>query len=232
MNQEVTVDSIRKAFPRKLQDKVDQEFVDQLNLIMKDDLIRDAFKENIHSYSHVMLEGRFTTKQYIDAVKYCTFKLLGSNNFEAYSKAFPDRLKRLMDENTEMKVIHNYVSAFNKSKLVNKILENAMIPVYVLNADIFQKAINVQADLMHNAKSEKVRSDAANSLLTHLKQPEVQKVQIDYGIKNDSVIEDLRKTTLELAAQQKRLIEAGHASAQDIASSKIIEGEVIEDGDE
>lgn len=36
---------------------------------------------------------------------------------------------------------------------------------------IYQKAINVQADLMSNANSEMVRMQAANSILTHLAKP-------------------------------------------------------------
>ena len=95
------------------------------------------------------------------------------------------------------------------------------MPSYVLNQDLYQKALNVQAELMITAKSEKVRSDAANSLLTHLKMPETQKVELDIGVKEDGSIAALRATTLELARQQRLMVEAGALNAQQVAHSKL-----------
>ena len=63
------------------------------------------------------------------------------------------------------------MTSYNKNKLVNLILEQSMIPSWVLNQDMYQKALNVQCELMLTANSEKV-SDAANSILTHLKPPQ------------------------------------------------------------
>jgi hypothetical protein len=105
---------------------------------------------------------------------------------------------------------------------VNLIFEQTMIPSYVLNQDLYQKALNVQAELMVSAHSEKVRSDAANSLLTHLKMPETIKVELDIGVKEDGVIGQLRASTLELARQQRMMIEAGAMNAQETAHSKLV----------
>lgn len=102
-----------------------------------------------------------------------------------------------------------------------------MIPSWIINQDLYQKAINVQADLMLNAQSEKVRSDAANSLLIHLKPPEVKKVELDIGMKNNDDIEELRTITAELASQQRRLIEAGVIDVKQVAETRLI-GKVVE----
>jgi len=75
---------------------------------------------------------------------------------------------------------------------------------------------------MLSARSEKVRSDAANSLLTHLKQPEAQKIELDIGVKEDSSINALRASTMELVAQQKMMLKAGAMHAQEVAHSKLI----------
>ena len=108
-------------------------------------------------------------------------------------------------------------------------MEQTLIPSYVLNQDLYQKALNVQAELMVSAKSEKVRSDAANSLLTHLKMPETQKVELEIGVKEDSAINALRATTMELARQQRMMLEAGAMNAQEVAHSRlVIEGEAKE----
>jgi hypothetical protein len=98
----------------------------------------------------------------------------------------------------------------------------------VLNQDLYQKALNVQAELMVTAKSEKVRSDAANSLLTHLKMPETQKVELDVKVREDGSISQLRQATLELARAQRLAMEAGQATAEEIAHSRVIPAEVVD----
>jgi hypothetical protein len=121
----------------------------------------------------------------------------------------------------QAKDIASYVTAYNKSKLVNLIFEQTLIPSYVLNQDLYQRALNVQADLMVNSGSDKVRCDAANSLLTHLKMPETQKVELEIGVKEDSSISQLRQATLELARAQRLAMEAGQMNAQEVAHTKI-----------
>ena len=105
---------------------------------------------------------------------------------------------------------------------MNKIWEQTLIPTHVLNADIFQKAINTQAYLMNNANSEKVRTDAANSLLNHLKKPEASKIQLDISYKEDKTLEDLRASTQALVDIQRRMLEEKVVDAKYVAESVII----------
>ena len=225
---EITQDQLVKVVPANIRNRINQELIDTINNIEGNEIFKESFRDNLLGYTSVMKDGRFKIQSYIDAVQYVSHKLLGCSNIQAYTKTFPDRFQRFVDEGTTDKDIASYVSAYNKNQLVNKILEQTLVPTHVLNADIYQKAINTQAELMMTANSEKVRSDAANSLLTHLKPPETTKIELDVGIKNDSLIDDLRKTTMELAAQQKQLIEKGILNTKEIAESKIIEGEIIE----
>ena len=75
---------------------------------------------------------------------------------------------------------------------------------------MFQDALNVQHALMNNEEiSPKVRSDAANSILTHLKPPEDKNIEIDVGVNQGSVIEDYQKAMVMMVRKQKELIEAG-----------------------
>ena len=148
---------------------------------------------------------------------------MGASNIEAYTKTFPDKYQRFIQQGVSSKDIASYVTAYNKSKLVNLIFEQTLIPSYVLNQDLYQKALNVQAELMlDTCISPKVRSDAANSLLTHLKMPETQKVELDLNVKEDGSIAALRATTLELARQQRLMVEAGAMNAQEVAHGKLI----------
>jgi hypothetical protein len=121
----------------------------------------------------------------------------------------------------------SFSSAYNKTKLVTVVTEQTLIPTHILNADLFQEAINTQAELMRSANSEKVRSDAANSLMVQLRPPENKKIELDIGIKESTTISELRETTRLLAEEQSRIISAGLVSALDIANSKVIEGEVV-----
>ena len=218
----LTVDQFRQALPDKVKKSVSQELIDQINTTLAEPELFEAYRDNLLSYSKVMADGRFKVDQYISAVKYVSHKLMGSTNIDAYSKTFPDKIQRFVTQGVASKDIASYVTAYNKSKLVNLIFEQTLIPTYVLNQDLFQRALNVQADLMTNANSEKVRCDAANSLLSHLKMPETQKVELDISVKEDSAIAALRETTLALARQQRMMLEAGAMNAQEVAHSRLI----------
>ena len=218
----MTLDQFKLALPEKVKRSVNQELVDQINTTLSDPELYEAYRDNLLSYTKVMADGRFKVTSYIDAVRYVSHKLMGCTNIEAYTKTFPDKYKRFVAQGVQAKDIASYVTAYNKSKLVNLIFEQTLIPSYVLNQDLYQKALNVQAELMVSANSEKVRCDAANSLLTHLKMPEVQKVELDIGMKEDGSIAALRATTLELARQQRLMVESGAMNAQQVAHGKLV----------
>lgn len=225
----LTAEQFKQVLPDKVKKSVSQELIDQINNTLSEPEMYEAYRDNLLSYSKVMADGRFKIDQYISAVKYVSHKLMGATNIEAYSKTFPDKMQRFAAQGVSAKDIASYVTAYNKSKLVNLIFEQTLIPSYVLNQDLYQKALNVQAELMVSANSEKVRCDAANSLLTHLKMPETQKVELEIGVKEDSAIAALRATTMELARQQRLMLEAGAMNVQEVAHSRlVIEGEARE----
>ena len=225
----LTVDQFKTALPDKVKKSVNQELIDQINKTLSEPEMYEAYRDNLMSYTKVMADGRFKIQNYVDAVKYVSHKLMGCSNIEAYTKTFPDKYQNFLAQGVVAKDIASYVTAYNKSKLVNLIFEQTLIPSYVLNQDLYQKALNVQAELMVTANSEKVRCDAANSLLTHLKMPETQKVELEIGVKEDSSIAALRATTLELARQQRLMVESGAMNAQEVAHGRlIIEGEARE----
>ena len=225
----LTIEQFKSALPDKVRKTVNQELIDQINTTLNEPELYESYRDNLVSYTSVMADGKFKISSYIEAVKYVSHKLMGCTNIDAYTKTFPAKYARFIAQGVSAKDIASYVTAYNKNKLVNLIFEQTLIPSYVLNQDLYQKALNVQADLMMNAKSEKVRCDSANSLLTHLKMPETQKVELEIGVKEDSTIAALRATTMELAKQQRLMVESGAMNAQDIAHGKlIIEGEAME----
>lgn len=225
----LTEDQFKKALPDKVRKSVDIGVMNQINSLLSDPHLCEIYRDNLLSYTRVMADGKYKIDSYINAVKYVTHKLMGCTNTDAYSKTFPDRMARFKADNVSSKDIASYISAYHKSKLVEAIMTQAITPLWVLNQDLNQKALNVLADLMLTAKSEKVRSDSASSLLTHLKMPETQKVELDIGFKEDSSIQALRASTLELVAQQRAMLKAGAMNASDVAQTKLlIEGEAEE----
>ena len=218
----LTLETFRTALPDKVKKTINQELMDNINKTLSDPDMFETYRENLLSYASVMADGRFKMESYVSAVKYVSHKLMGASNIAAYIKTFPDKYQDFINRGIETKDIASYVTAYNKSKLVNLIMEQTLIPSYVLNQDLYQKALNVQAELMLTAKSEKVRSDAANSLLTQLKMPEVNKVQLDVNVKEDGSIAALRESTLELVRQQKLMVQAGAMNAQEVAHSKLV----------
>ncbi len=233
----LTTDQFTRVLPKKLKGQVNTALIDEINTTISDPILMEAYRDNLLSYTSVLNDGKFKIQDYLSAVRYVSCKLFGASNVEAYTKAFPDRYARFMLNQTSQKDIASYVSAYNKTKLVNLIMAQTLIPTHVLNADLYQKAINTQAELMIGASSEKVRTDAANSLLTHLKPPEAAKVELDITVKEDSAIADLRASTEALVQAQHAAISNGTQSAKSVAHSKlsiapseddVIDAEVVE----
>jgi len=222
MSNQLTVEQLQTAMPTQIKTKVTEELVNTFNNMAMDDEFRENYRSNLISYTSVMQDGKFTMEQYLNAVRYVSFKLMGDTNIKAYMRTFPTKYTNFKSKGVKDKDIASYVTAYNKSKLVNLIYEQSIIPTHVLNQDMFQKALNTQVDLMMNAKSEKVRSDAANSLLTHLKPPEKKKLEIEVSQVESSVIDDLRNATQEHARVLKQNIAAGAISVRDVAQGDLV----------
>tara|TARA_R110002020_G_C16157733_1_gene763141 strand:+ start:434 stop:1129 length:696 start_codon:yes stop_codon:yes gene_type:complete len=222
MSTQLTLEQLQTAMPTQIKGKVTQDLVNTFNSMTMDDEFREHYRNNLISYTSVMQDGKFTMEQYLNAVRYVSFKLMGDTNIKSYMRTFPTKYSGFKAKGVKDKDIASYVTAYNKSKLVNLIYEQSIIPTHVLNADMFQEALNVQADLMINANSEKVRSDAANSLLTHLKPPEKKKLEIEVSQVESSVIDDLRLATQEHAKVLKQNIAAGAMSVRDAAQGDLV----------
>lgn len=223
----ITTEILKHSLPDKFKNSVNDELLNNINNTLSDPDLYETYRDNFLSYMSVLNDGRYKITDYLNAVKYCTQRLMGKSQIDSYIVTFPDRYNTMIQNGKSSKDISSIVTVYNKSKLVNAIMEQSLIPSYILNQDLYQKAINVQAELMNTATSEKVRSDAANSLLTHLKPPETKKVELDIGLKQGSEVDSLRSIIAELAGERKRMIEAGVVSVKETAEAKLV-GQVIE----
>ncbi len=226
----LTKEQFLRVLPKKFSKTVSDDMINNINGLLVDPNLRENFRDNLLSYTGVMKDGRYKLTDYVSAVKYVSHRLLGTSRIESYTKTFPDRFQRMLDDNMTTKQISSFSSAYDKTALVTKITEQTLVPTYIINQDMYQRAINKQASIMDNEDASfKVQSEAANSLLTHLKMPETTKIELDINLKEDSAISELRATTLELVKQQKLMAESGAMTIKEIAHSKIlIEGTVVE----
>lgn len=227
-NDLMTLDELNAIMPKKVTGNAGVALLDEVNRAITDPHFYKEYRDNLVSYTSVLQEGRFKAEDYLAAVKYVTYRLMGKSGFESYIKTFPARYKQMIDNNTPTNTISAYASMYKNNKLVNLVYAQTMIPIYVLNMDLRQEALNTQAELMRSANSEKVRSDAAANILLHLKPPEVTKIELDVGVKGDSTLDSLREATAALVAQQRLQLNAGMVSAKQVAESQIIQGECVE----
>lgn len=217
----LTQEQVQNLVPKKQRDLVSEELIDKINSVAADPLVADQFKENFITYSSVMQSGKYSIEEYKNAVHFATHKLLQSKDIDAYAKVFPDRFQRLIDKGLDRSSISPYASAYKNSKLVVAILEQTLVPTYIVNAPLYQEALNVQADLMLNARSEMVRSTAASALLAALKQPEAAKLEVDINLKKDSIVDDYERVMREFAAKKVEAIKQG-GDVKEIANYDIV----------
>ncbi|WP_347220222.1 hypothetical protein [Chryseobacterium sp.] len=214
--------TFQSCLPEKMRKSINQELVDRVNATLSNPEEFEQYRNNLISYTSVMQDGKFKIEQYLDAVQYVSHKLRGATNIEAYMKTFPDKYKQFVLAGVAAKDIASYVTAYNKGKLVNLIMEQTLVPVHVLNMDMYQKALNAQFELGMSAQSEKVRSDALNSVLQQLRPPEVKKAELAITVKESDAIKSLKELTLGLAEQQRQAIASGLTTAKETAHQKLI----------
>lgn len=216
----LTKEMLHGAVPdKRFRKYITDDLVDVINA-EPDSELRRVFRDNALCYASVLAKGAHGLASYIHAVKFVSLKLLGDKNSTAYSKVFPDRYHKLAASGKSPSYIASFADNYNKNVLVTKIMEQTLVPTYVLNQNIYQDAINVQANLMATARSETVRQKAAESLMNNLLPPAAAKVELDIT-SSDNTVAELNETVQMLAAQQLKMIMNGQATAAQIAASDV-----------
>ena len=223
MSTPVTKELVARALPGNLKSAATDELADLINQISTDPLVAEQIRDNFLSYTSVLKEGKYKVEDYLNAVAYCSYKLMGDSNQDAYFKTFPQRYANLMAAGRTPKEISSYVSAYAKGQLVNKIMEQTLVPSWVLNQHMYQAALNTQFNLMSDdGVSAKVRSDAADSLLSHLSKPKEAGPLINIDLAESSGMNELKDAMKKMAEQQQQLIHAGMAT-KEIAAQDIVD---------
>ena len=220
--------AVKKLLPKSHRTMLTQDFLDRVEASVSDSKIADTFKDNFITYLSVLKTGKYSMEQYISAVKYISFKLLGYTNIDAYAATFPDRYQRLIDEGQQQ--IDAYVAMYNSNKLVVQIYEQTMVPTYVLNAPLHQEALSKLAEMIRDPCIKGMtKVKACETILQYTKAPEVVKGELTIGIEQQDTIEELREATEALANTFKATLERNVKSLKEVAEAQIIDAEVVED---
>lgn len=223
MSTPITKELVARALPGNLKSAATDQLADMINQISADPLIAEQIRDNFLSYTSVLKDGKYKVEDYLNAVAYCSYKLMGDSNQDAYFKTFPQRYANLVAAGRTPKEISAYVAAYAKGQLVNKIMEQTLVPSWVLNQHMYQAALNTQFKIMTDDDvSPKVRSDAADSLLTHLAKPKEAGPLINIDMGETSGMNEIKDALARMAQQQQALINAG-ASTKEIAAQDIVD---------
>lgn len=226
------IDVLKRVLPKEIANTLSPTVQQQIQDMLDDPDNCEIYRDNLIGYTQVLKEGRFKIQDYINAVKYVSFKHMGCTNIDSYIKTFPDRYKRLLNQGSSDKDISAYVAGYHSTKLVKTILDQSMMPLHMSHMDTFLKAVKTQAELMVTAASDKVRCDAADSIMRHLKPPEESKIKMDIGVTSNPILDQLAEATTALVNNQKRALAEGSVTLKDIGRSNIIPGEYDEVDDD
>lgn len=241
MSNELTLATIQSQLTKTQKLLVSEETVDEINKLATDPEYGAEFLQSYLDHLNVLADApRNNHVQYLHAIKFFSLVEAGNSLTDAYVKVFPERFARREEGNPNKnpdevrQLLRGEASRYNASRLVNEIRKVATIPVQLIHRHLLHEAILVNAQLMLTARSEMVKQKAADTLIRELKPSEDSVLQIKVDDNTTSVIEELRKATQELAAEQHEAIMAG-VPIKKISSAKIfteeeeiIEGEAVE----
>ena len=230
LNNTLTIEKLRASVPRSFRDNITDDFVLKLEESMKDPSIGNIMKENFITYSKVLEEfnGSIKIWDYVYAIKFISYKLLGYTITEAYTRVFPNRVEKFIKEGEDQNIA-KFARAYNKTKLVNKIYQQTMVPSYVLNAPLFQEALDTLADMIRNDDVRGMaKVKACEAILNYTKPPEVTKAEVEVKINRDSTIDELRDIAERFSRDMQNAISSGKMTAEEAIESDIINVDYVE----
>ena len=213
----ITLEELKERFPAK-KNTINEETVKLINDAMNDPQFSgEEFINTMLDYQNVLATSSASFKEYVNAIKFCAY--LESTDFnitEAYKLArasdefVRERMFAPTDSNEYRELTHR-ASTHHKSPLVRKILTQSDMPLHLMFQGARYRAVAVLAREMTDAEYSKDRIAAADKLLTHVKPPENQKIELDIGMTSEakSVTASLMDQLAVMATQQRRLLEAG-----------------------
>ena len=223
-----THESLQSALPVNV--PITDEMLDNINNIMLNPDIAEAFRENLIGFASVLATPNASFSSYINAVKFNSFVIMDYTYRKAWEFTFPDRYKELVAQGATQKDIAAHVASYRRGKMVTKVAEQALVPSYIYNQVFFQEAINTQVSIMRDEDVlPRDRIAAAESVLKYTQVPDsMLGNKAELQEKGLSIIDKLASSMNQLVSMQQDLIENKKLTVLNVAKSKIYEGEFHE----
>jgi hypothetical protein len=216
----ITLEALKSVTVKSQRSMITQDLVDKLNQWGTDPKLMESYGENVLSYINVLKEGKFKITDYMNAVRFVSYKMMGYTDIDAYIITFPDRYERLLADGVPREDMSPYVSAYKKNALVVKIFEQTVIPINVLNNHMAQDSLNELMKIGLHGRSEMARVAALSKVLDKTDAPDVKKMQLDMNVNTGDAIADLRTMLSEAANEQLEYIEKGRVDLKTLGALK------------
>jgi len=230
MERRISKEELQKSMPENKRKFVNDEMVDMINEINNSlEFHPGEFVQNFMTFTNVLMGTRYSVKQYVDAVKFCTYMLSGMTQIDAYKMTFPDIIERRRISGLSDKTNESAASNYNQNQIVRKILAQSQIPTRLIYGHAKAQAVEVLISKMTDPTAgHRINMESADKLLAHLKDPEENKFTFEHAVTEEAkdTIQQLREAVGMMSNAQSEKINAGLMSVKDIAESKIIEAEI------
>lgn len=185
----------------------------------------DFLRENLVAHKHIIKGTTYSVKEYINATRFATLVNAGASDIDAFQAIFPDRYKNLTAKGKSSTNISSGIRSYKRSRLVQKVLEQIRVPIYLLMSD---KRVDALLTLHEIMRDEDVHSRdrvaAATALATQLAPPKeaLHKVEITDN-RSENVIDALERRLSKYATQQQNSIRANESNIVNIGQTKLLE---------
>lgn len=220
-------EQLKRFLPKNKQHLATDNIVKLLQDPLDSSNIQEFIVENFISYTDLLKDSSaFGLKEYLNAIRFASHRMLGDTWLDCYKKTFPDRYDAHLAEGKSLDALRARADGFSRTKLVQSILSRGYIAPYILNQPLFQQALNTAANIMLDEDASAIaRVQAAKTVLEYTKAPEVQKLQMDIGIKASDELVQLEETMNKFANVIYEGIQSGKISSKEAIESKIIDME-------
>jgi len=137
-----------------------QLLVDRINSIIDTDENGEFFEQSLLDYSSLIKNTRYTVEQYINAIRYCSLKMI-MPKYKAWGRVFPTRLATLEQKAKDnnwckqdfVKTAGSYATTYERNPLTVSVDSEMMIPTHLLYAGYRNKAVEKLISLMDGKAS-------------------------------------------------------------------------------
>lgn len=233
-HQSITIETLRPLVKGRTNDKVLQAMVDDIHAVEETyGIPQDFFEEQLMSYSSMVGTGMPIDKV-INAIKFTTLALAGTNNTKAYELVFPAKAAQIHARGQEC---DSFACMYAQSKAVVTIMKTALLSPHIVYRPLEARVMQKLTELMDgkgaretDRVSSTVQLNAALGILGYIKPPEDKTIALNLGMSDGAaaVQENLAEQIRRIADMQEAEYRRG-GSLRDIQRVGIVVDTIVEE---